>query len=104
MIPAATAASASAAPTDTGDAAHNYNVRVALEEVDDAFGDDDDDEGMEGMEANVLTRDDMKKNAESMLDKATNKKKGKKKGKFATDASPGKTSGKAASGARPGMS
>ena len=46
----------------------------------------------------------IKKNAESMLDKATNKKKGKKKGKFATDASPGKTSGKAASGARPGMS
>mgnify|MGYP001250346639 CR=1 FL=1 len=100
----ASASRASAAPTDTGDAAHNYNVRVALEEVDDAFGDDDDDEGMEGMEANVLTRDDMKKNAESMLDKATNKKKGKKKGKFATDASPGKTSGKAASGARPGMS
>ena len=98
---------AEAHPSAEGGAA-NYNVRVALEEVDDAFGDDDENDGeLEGMEPGVLGREEMKKNAESMLDKATSKgKKKKKAGKFATEAqaSSGKTSGKAAAGARPSMS
>ena len=83
----------------------SYNVRVALEEVEDVFGDDDDDADLEGMEQGVLGREEMKKNATSMLDKATSK--GKKKkgaGKFATDASQAKSTSKNATGARPKMS
>merc|ERR1719440_1586062 len=96
----------SARPIDTQPAmmesgAANYNVRVTLEEVEDAYGDDDEDAEVEGMEPGVLGREEMKKNAESMLDKATSKGKKKKKGKFAADAS-SKTSGKAAAGAREG--
>ena len=85
--------------------APNYNVRVALEEVDDAYVDEDDEAELEGMEPVVIGREEMKKNAESMLDKATSKGKRKKKaGKFATETSPGKTSGGKAAGARPSMS
>jgi len=92
-------------PAAESGGASNYNVRVALEEVEDVYGDDDDDADLEGMEPGVLGREEMKKNAESMLDKATSKgKKKKKAGKFATEASPGKTSGKATAGARPAMS
>jgi len=88
---------------DTAGGAPNYNVRVALEEVDE-YADDDDAEELEaGMDAPVMGREEMKKNAESMLDKATSK--GKKKKKFATDgAAGGKASGKPAAGARPTMS
>ena len=78
-------------------------LRVALEEVDDAFGDDDDDAELEGVEPSVMGREEMKKNAESMLDKATSKgKKKKKTGNF--DEAGGKATGKAAAGARPTMS
>lgn len=94
----------SATPAADGGLA-NYNVRVALEEVEDAYGDDDDDAELDGVEPGVLGREEMKKNAESMLDKATSKSKKKKKaGKFATDASPGKSTGKGAAAARPSMS
>ena len=63
-----------------------YNVRVALEEVDDVLGGDDDDDELEGMEPGVLGREEMKKSAANMLDKATSKKgKKKKAGKFAGD-------------------
>lgn len=100
----------SARPTDTQPAtmesgAANYNVRVALEEVEDAYGDDDEDAEVEGMEPGVLGREEMKKNAESMLDKAASKGKKKRKGFAAADTpGGGKTSGKAAAGARPSMS
>ena len=78
--------------------AANYNVRVALEEVDDVFGGDDDDDELEGMEPGVLGREEMKKSAATMLDKATSKKgKKKKAGKFAGDKN-------AAPGAKPGLS
>ena len=98
--------SAELQPHNEGGAA-NYNVRVALEEVDDAYGDDDDDADLEGMDQGVLGREEMKKNAENMLDKATSKGKKKKKGKFASDSSSSgnsRTTGKAAAGARPSMS
>ena len=80
-------------------------MRVALEEVDDPYDDDDNDE-LEGMEPGVLGREEMKKSHMSMLDKATSKGKKKKKGKFATDSKDGGSpaSGKAAAGARPRLS
>ena len=86
----------------------NYNVRVALEEYDDVPGADDDDDEIEGMEPDVLGREAMKKMHGAMLDKATSKKKGKKKGKFGAEASGSKspassTSGKPSAGARPAM-
>jgi len=84
-------------PAAEGGAA-NYNVRVALEEVDDVLGGDDDDDELEGMEPGVLGREEMKKSAATMLDKATSKKgKKKKAGKFAGDKN-------AAPGAKPGLS
>merc|ERR1719198_1348661 len=68
-------------PAAEGGAA-NYNVRVALEEIDDLAAADDDDDEIEGMEPDVLGREDMKKMHGAMLDKATSKSKKKKKGKF----------------------
>jgi hypothetical protein len=97
-----TASAADLHPAAEGGSA-NYNVRVALEEVDDLFGGDDDDDELEGVERDVLGREEMKKNAETMLDKAQSKGKKKKKGKFAADASGGKTSGKASAGGRAGL-
>jgi len=90
-------------PAAEGGAA-NYNVRVALEEVDDVLGGDDDDDELEGMEPGVLGREEMKKNASNMLDKATSKKgKKKKTGKFA-DAGGGKTAGAKAAGGKAALS
>lgn len=90
-------------PAAEGGAA-NYNVRVALEEIDDLAAVDDDDDEIEGLEPDVLGREDMKKMHGAMLDKATSKSKKKKKGKFgAADAkaSPtASTSGKPSAGAR----
>ena len=94
-------------PAAEGGAA-NYNVRVALEEVDDLLGADDDDDELDTMEGGTVPgREDMKKNAEAMLDKAANKGKKKSKGgKFAGGgaAGGGKTSGAAASGKKAGLS
>merc|ERR1712072_1160406 len=92
-------------PAAEGGAA-NYNVRVALEEIDDLAAVDDDEDEIEGMEPDVLGREDMKKMHGAMLDKATSKSKKKKKGKFGAASSDGKaspttsTSGKPAAGAR----
>jgi len=76
----------------------SYNVRIALEEVDDPY-DDEDDVEIEGVEPAVMGREEMKKHADMMLDKATSKGKKKKKatGKFATEE---KTSGKGEAGTR----
>ena len=74
-------------PAEQGGAA-NYNVRVALDDYDD---DDDDDDELEVAEADVLGREQMKKNHMGMLDKATSK--GKRKGKKGTGGgAAGKTS------------
>ena len=100
-----TRGSARAADAQPGEGGgSNYNVRVALEEYDDlAQGDDDDDE-IEGMEPDVMGREAMKKNAASMLDKATSKSKKKKKaGKFATEGA-SSTTGKASAGGRASLS
>jgi len=87
-------------PAAEGGAA-NYNVRVALEEIDDLAAADDEDDEIEGMEPDVLGREDMKKMHGAMLDKATSKSKKKKKGKFGSAESPSSsTSGKPSAGGR----
>jgi len=95
-------------PAAEGGAA-NYNVRVALEEIDDLLAVDDDDDEIEGMEPDVLGREDMKKMHGAMLDKATSKSKKKKKGKFGSaadgKASPtASTTGAKAAGGRASLS
>ena len=97
-------------PAAEGGAA-NYNVRVALEEIDDLAAIYDDDDEIEGMEPDVLGREDMKKMHGAMLDKATSKSKKKKKGKFGSGAAdakasptPSSTSGKPAAAARASLS
>ncbi len=89
-------------PAADGGAA-NYNVRVALDEYDE--GDDDDDDDLDALEADVMGREQMKKSAMGMLDKAAAKGKKKKKGgKFGAEAgkpSPGgATKGAASRGVR----
>jgi len=83
-------------PAADGGAA-NYNVRVALEEVDEFGAADDDDDEIDGVER-LMGRDEMKKAASTVLDKATAKKKGKKGKSAAAAAPPGKgaTGGRAA--------
>jgi len=83
-------------PAADGGAA-NYNVRVALEEVDEFGAGDDEEDEIDGVER-LMGRDEMKKAASTMLDKATAKKKGKKGKGAAAAAPPGKgaTGGRAA--------
>ena len=76
-------------------------MRVALEEVEVAYGDDDDDTELEGMESAAPTREDMKKQAEDKIYNKTAKKKNKKKaGGFGGDASGGKAAGGGKGGSR----
>jgi len=75
-----------------------YNVRVALtneEDFDDDVDVDDDD--LDGMEADIPDRQQMKKMHGAMLDKATAKSKRKKRGKFGIE-SPPKSPGKSTIG------
>ena len=72
---------------DASGAEHSFNVRVALTDQEFEGMDDDDDDELEGMEADILDRNQMKKMHGQMLDKATAKSKRKKKGgKFGAEA------------------
>ena len=69
-------------------AENGYNVRVALNDEYDV--DDDEEDDLDGMEADIPDRNQMKKMHGAMLDKATAKSKRKKKGKFGAEAAAAK--------------